>query len=148
MTFSGLQLWMKKFILFLKMPEFIELWAVTQAWCYTCTHPRMGTYNSTLLSTARLRWSGHAAMNLDDERLPKRLFYSELTVDKNLLADSASAIYKDTVKASLKDFNINSESWEGLVVERYTWRILNRKGATPLKRTESGSASREEEWAP
>ena len=65
---------------------------------------------------------------MDDERLPKRLFYSELTVGKWSVGGQRKR-YKDTLKASLKDFNINPESWKGLAAERCTWRSLIRKGA-------------------
>ena len=37
--------------------------------------------------------------------------------------------YKDTLKASLKDFNIPTESWEQIVQDRAKWRSLIRRGA-------------------
>ena len=37
--------------------------------------------------------------------------------------------YKDTLKASLKDFNIPTESWEQIVQYRAKWRSLIRRGA-------------------
>ena len=42
----------------------------------------------------------------------------------------AYIFYKDTIKASLKDFNIPPESsWEHIALYRATWRSLIRKGA-------------------
>ena len=37
--------------------------------------------------------------------------------------------YKDTLKASLNDFNIPPESWEQIAQDRSKWRCLIRKGA-------------------
>ena len=37
--------------------------------------------------------------------------------------------YKDTLKASLKDFNISTESWEQIAQDRRKWRGLIRRGA-------------------
>ena len=36
--------------------------------------------------------------------------------------------YKDTLKASLKDFNISTESWEQAAQDRTMWRCLINKG--------------------
>ena len=38
--------------------------------------------------------------------------------------------YKDTLKASLKDFNIPTESWEQIAQDRAKWRGLVRRGAS------------------
>ena len=46
-----------------------------------------------------------------DERLPKKILYGELQVGKRFHGDQKKR-YKDTLKASLKDFNIPIESWE------------------------------------
>ena len=37
--------------------------------------------------------------------------------------------YKDTLKASLKDFNIPTESWEQIAQDRTKWRGLIKRGA-------------------
>ena len=41
--------------------------------------------------------------------------------------------YKDTLKASLKDFNIPTESWEQAAQDRTKWRCLNNKGASQFE---------------
>ena len=48
---------------------------------------------------------------MPDERLPKKILYGELQVGKRSHGGQKKR-YKDTVKASLKDFNIPTESWE------------------------------------
>ena len=42
--------------------------------------------------------------------------------------------YKDTLKASLKDFNIPTEPWEQAAQDRKMWRCLINKGAAQFKR--------------
>ena len=41
--------------------------------------------------------------------------------------------YKDTLKASLKDCNIPTESWEQAAQDRTKWRCLINKGASQLE---------------
>ena len=48
---------------------------------------------------------------MPDERLPKKILNGELQVGKGCHG-SQKKRYKDTLKASLKDFNIPTESWE------------------------------------
>ena len=58
----------------------------------------------TLLKLAQLRWTGHVT-RMPDERLPKKILYGELQVGKRSHGGQKKR-YKDTLKASLKDFNI------------------------------------------
>ena len=64
----------------------------------------------TLLKLAQLRWTGHVT-RMPDERLPKKVLYGELQEGKRSQGGQKKR-YKDTLKASLKDFNIPTESWE------------------------------------
>ena len=77
-----------------------------------------------LLKLAQLRWTGHLT-RMTDERLPKKILCGELQVGKRSHGDQKKR-YKDTLKASLKDFNIPTESWEQ---DRTKWRGLIRRGA-------------------
>ena len=65
----------------------------------------------TLLKLAQLRWTDHVT-RMPEERLPKKLLYGELEMGKSFHGGQKKQIYKDTLKASLKDFNIPTESWE------------------------------------
>ena len=48
---------------------------------------------------------------MPDERLPKKVFYGELH-EEECSQGGQKKRYKDTLKASLKDFIIQTESWE------------------------------------
>ena len=52
---------------------------------------------------------------MPDERLPKKVLYGELQEGKRSQGGKKKR-YKDTLKASLKDFNIPTESWEQAVL--------------------------------
>ena len=81
----------------------------------------------TLLKLAQLRWTGHVT-RMPDERLPKKILYGELQVGKHPHGGQKKR-YKDTLKASLKDFNIPTESWEQIAQDRTKWRGLIKRGA-------------------
>ena len=66
---------------------------------------------------------------MPDEGLPKRVFYGEPKEGK-LSQCGQKKSCKDTLKASLKDFNIPTESWELAAQDRTKWwRSLINKGA-------------------
>ena len=85
----------------------------------------------TLLKLAQLRWTGHVT-RMPDERLPKKVLYKELQEGKRSQG-SQKKRYKDTLKASLKDFNIPIESWEQAAQDRTKWRCLINKGASQFE---------------
>ena len=81
----------------------------------------------THLKLAQVRWTGHVT-RMPGERLPKKILYGELQVGKRS-HDGQKKRYKDTLKASLKDFNIPTESWEQIAQDRTKWRGLIKKGS-------------------
>ena len=85
----------------------------------------------TLLKLAQLWWTGHVT-RMPDERLPKKILYGELQVGKRSHGGQKKR-YKDTLKASLKDFNIPTESWKQIAQDRTKWRGLIRRGAGEYK---------------
>ena len=81
----------------------------------------------TLLKLAQLRWTCHVT-RMPDERLSKKILYGELQVGKHSHGDQKKR-YKYTLKASLKDFGIPTESWEQIAQDRTKWRGLIRREA-------------------
>ena len=80
----------------------------------------------TVLKLAQLRWTGHL-IGMPDGRLPKKVLYGELQEGKRSQGGQNKR-YKDILKASLKDFDIPTGSWEQTAQERSKWRGLINKG--------------------
>ena len=61
------------------------------------------------LSLCQLRWDGHL-VRMEDGRLPKQMFYRELSQGKRGIGRSKLR-YKDSLKANLKKCNIDTVTW-------------------------------------
>ena len=96
----------------------------------------------TLLKLAQLRCTGHVT-RMPEERLPTKNFCGELEMSKRSHSGQKKR-YKDTLKASLKDFNIPTESWEQIAQDRAKWQGLIRRGASEyeLKRISEAEQKR------
>ena len=82
----------------------------------------------TLLKLAQLRWTGHVT-RMHEERLPKKILYGELEMGKRSHGGQKKR-YKDTLKVSLSDFNIPTESWEQIEQDQAKWWGLIRRGGS------------------
>nr|VZI17684.1 unnamed protein product [Spirometra erinaceieuropaei] len=80
-----------------------------------------------ILRQMQLRWSGHL-VRMDDERLPKRLFYGDVATGSRRQGGQIRR-YKDTLKSTLKRLQINPTNWEALARDRPTWRRTVKTGA-------------------
>ena len=87
---------------------------------------------NTILMQCQIRWAGHV-VRMPDHRIPKRLFYGELQLGKRTKGGQRKR-FKDSLKSSLKDFNIDTETWEEMATDRATWRSLMHKGAALSER--------------
>ena len=85
----------------------------------------------TLLKLAQLRWTG-LVIRMPDEHLPKKILYGELQVGKCSHGGQKKS-YKDTLKSSLKAFNILTKSWEQITQDRTKWRGLIKRRAGEYK---------------
>nr|VZI31873.1 unnamed protein product [Spirometra erinaceieuropaei] len=81
----------------------------------------------SMLRQMQLRWSGHL-LRMDDERLPKRLFYGDVATGSRRQGGQIRR-YKDTLKSSLKRLQINPSNWEDLARDLPTWRRTLKTGA-------------------
>ncbi|GFS16531.1 hypothetical protein ElyMa_006799100 [Elysia marginata] len=73
----------------------------------------------TLLQQTLLCWAGHV-IRMSVERLPKRILYGELQSGARSHGGQMK-IFKDTLKASMKDFNFDLTLWEALAQNRSAW---------------------------
>ena len=94
----------------------------------------------TLLIKAQLRWAGHVA-RMSDNRLPKKLMFGELQSGKRRVGGPKKR-YKDTLKASLKSFNIEPDTWEQAAQNRKVWRASVFKGGQAYERDRTSKAER------
>ena len=76
---------------------------------------------------------------MPDERLPKKILYGELQVGKHSHGGQKKR-YKDTLKASLKDFIIPTESWEQIAQDRTKWQGLMKREAGEYEAKRIGKA--------
>ena len=90
----------------------------------------------TMLQKSQIRWAGHVT-RMPDTRLPKQLLYGELQEGKRSRGCPRKR-FKDSLKASLKVFGINTESWESDAQDRQQWRSQLTNGA---KRAEEARIS-------
>ena len=66
------------------------------------------------------KWSGHL-VRMNDSRIPKQLFYGELTTGKRK-AGKPILRYKDNMKSYMTKCNIPPDEWESLATDRPKWR--------------------------
>ena len=96
----------------------------------------------TIMRKAQLRWAGHVS-RMSDTRIPKQLLYGELSHGKRQVGGQRKR-YRDNLKVSLKDFSINTETWEALAADRPSWRSAINTGAKTAeeRRTQSAEQKR------
>ena len=64
---------------------------------------------------------------MEDDRIPKQLFYGELTTGKRP-QHKPKKRFKDCIKNNLKAFKIPVADWETSANKRSLWRTMIRKG--------------------
>ena len=83
------------------------------------------------LTASQLRWTGHIT-RMNDSRLPKAVFYGELTEGKRLRGGQRLR-YKDVVKRHLKATHITVDHWETFAQDRQQWRQAIHKGKSQIE---------------
>ena len=92
----------------------------------------------TILMQAQIRWAGHL-VRMPDHRLPKILFYGEIQQGRRSQGGQKKR-FKDSLKTSLKAFDINTDTWEVAVQDRIAWRSSLRKGAAACEASKKAAA--------
>ncbi|KAL0861221.1 hypothetical protein ABMA27_008788 [Loxostege sticticalis] len=77
------------------------------------------------LMRRQLRWCGHVS-RMVEERIAKRIFYSELEDGKRKHGGQLLR-FKDVQTRHMKRCNIEPSEWEGLAAQRPEWRRLIQK---------------------
>ena len=80
---------------------------------------------STISVAARLirnqmRWAGHL-IRMDDSRLPKQLFFGELSVGTRP-RHKPRMRFRDQVRTNFKRMNLSDDNWQQTCADRDTWR--------------------------
>ena len=96
-----------------------------------------------LLRKAQVRWAGHV-VRMPENRLPKKLFYGELAEGKRSPGGQKKR-FKDTLKVSLKSFDIKPDTWETQALNRPAWRSCVSKGATAYEKRRIAEAQSKRE---
>ena len=79
-----------------------------------------------LVMKSQLRWVGHV-VRMDDTRLPKVVFFSELASGTRNIGRPLKR-FMDCLKASLGACGIPVTGWETLAADRCAWRLAVFKG--------------------
>ena len=103
-----------------------------------------------MLVKSQLRWAGHV-VRMPDDRLPKAVFYSELTSGKRKRGGQKLR-YKDVLKRHLKTADMDVDTWESDAKNRPFWRkkILDAGNTIERKRKEKyleGWRKRQPQWS-
>lgn len=83
----------------------------------------------------QLRWSGHV-VRMENNRLPKQMFYSELTEGKRDVGGQKKR-FKDRLKSHLNQCAIDTKEWENLAMNRTIWRKAIRDGVEKFEERRS-----------
>ena len=85
-----------------------------------------------IIIKGQLRWAGHL-VRMEDDRLPKRLFYGEFAIGKRPQYRPKKR-FRDCLKNHLKAVHIDTEDWEALAQDRCRWRESIHKGCNDFER--------------
>ena len=74
----------------------------------------------TMLLKVQARWAGHV-VRMPDQRLPKQILYGELWEGRRSVGEQKKR-YKDSLKSTLRELQIDTDTWKNEAQDRSTWR--------------------------
>lgn len=86
----------------------------------------------SILMKMKLRWAGHL-VRMDDSRLPKQVFYSQLKAGKRNPGGQLLR-FKDCLKTTLHKCEIDVNHWEEMCGDRSGWRHLIHSGVDKFEK--------------
>ena len=86
-----------------------------------------------LIMNHQLRWAGHV-VRMNDLRLPKQIFYSELRGGTRNVGGQKRR-FKDSLKANMKLCEIDYKTWETDARDRTYWRAKTKTGVERFEET-------------
>ena len=93
----------------------------------------------SMLMIRQLRWAGHVS-RMDDSRMPKAVFYSELCQGKRDRGAPRKR-YKDQLKRQLNQADINPSEWEQLAENRSEWRATIKSSSGNFEKDRRAAAA-------
>ena len=81
-----------------------------------------------MLMGGQLRWIGHV-LRMPDYRLPRRTLCSQLS-DGARNVGAPRKRYKDQIKKAIKNYDINPDNLEIMILDRAEWRTACYRGAS------------------
>lgn len=93
----------------------------------------------SMILRRQLRWTGHV-VRMSNDRIPKQVFYSELSVGKRCVGGQRKR-FKDVLKVNLKKCNIDVNNWENLALDRSSWRSLVHYGTLSFEENRRRTAN-------
>ena len=84
-----------------------------------------------ILTAAQLRWTGHVT-RMSSDRLPKAVFYGELSSGKRLRGEQRLR-YKNVLERHLKTTHIPVNTWEPIAHDRQKWSRAIHQGNTHIE---------------
>ena len=97
-------------------------------WWHRVPRRRAGINSlESILTQRQLRWAGHV-IRMPDNRLPRRVMYSELTLGCRGVG-APQKRYKDRLKHCLRACDIPPEQLEARAEDRYEWRRTSSRTA-------------------
>ena len=92
----------------------------------------------TMLLGAQTRWAGHVS-RMPDSRLPKQLLYGELSTGHRARGRPKKR-FKDSLKSSLNELEIDANSFEMLAQDRSSWRGRIKSGCKTAEEKRTAAA--------